>query len=161
MRGMEALVQDLGYALRGMRRAPLVTLAAIASLALGIGANAAIFALLNAVMLRSLPVRSPQELVELGWTSKTWPKRFVDTTSGRGVTIAGQNARLPFSLQFYETLRDGTATLSAAVGRLDLFYSPAAVVAQGQADTARTNLVSGNFFDVLGVRPAAGRLFNG
>jgi putative ABC transport system permease protein len=79
MRLLESLVRDLAYALRGMRRAPIVTGAAVLSLALGIGANTAIFSLINALLLRALPVRSPQELVQIGWLSKKMPQRFVDT----------------------------------------------------------------------------------
>ena len=159
MRVLESFVQDIAYAVRGMRRVPIITAAAVLSLGLGIGANTAIFALIDAVMLRSLPVRSPQELVQIGWSAKKWPERFVETTSGRGVMMFGQNVRLPFSLQTYQQIRARTKTLSAVAGRLDLFSS-AVVVARGRADTAKPNLVSGNFFDALGIRPAAGRLFS-
>jgi macrolide transport system ATP-binding/permease protein len=155
---MQSLLQDLQFSFRAMRRAPIVTAAAVVSLALGIGANTAIFNLIDALMLRSLPVRSPQELVQIGWTSKNWPQRFLDTTSGRGVAMSGQNVRLPFSLQTYQEIRTRATTLSGVAGRMDLFTAAVVIVAQGRADTGHGNLVSGNFFDVLGVRPAMGRL---
>jgi predicted permease len=160
MRVPESLAHDLRDAFRAMRRAPVITAAAILSLALGIGANTAIFGLINAVMLRSLPVRSPQELVQLGWTSKKRPQRFVKATSGRGVQMFGQNVRLPFSLETYDFIRQHATMLSGVVGRFDLAFSNAVLVAQGRADTVKANLVSGNFFDVLGVPPEAGRLLN-
>jgi macrolide transport system ATP-binding/permease protein len=159
MRMLESLLQDLAYAFRAMRRVPLVSAAAVISLALGIGANTAIFSLIDAVMLRSLPVRSPQELVQIGWIAKPWPQQFVSTTSGRGVMMFGQNVALPFSLDTYQRIRSESVTLAAVAGRMDLFSSAVVVVARGRADTAHGNLVSGNFFDTLGVAPAAGRLF--
>src|ERR1700712_2716407 len=69
---MNGLMQDLRYALRQLRRAPLFALTAIITLALGIGANTAIFSLLDQALLRSLPVRDPQQLVILEGTGKAW-----------------------------------------------------------------------------------------
>jgi macrolide transport system ATP-binding/permease protein len=156
MKLLESIFQDVWYSLRGMRRSPVLTGAAILSLGLGIGANTAIFSLIDAIVLRNLPVKSPQELVQLGWSHKEWPKRFVDSTSGRGVDINGQNVRLPFSYDIFQKIRARSTTLSGVVGRSRV-YQPAIVVAQGRADTAQAELVSGNFFDVLGIAPAAGR----
>src|SRR5580692_8438845 len=77
---LDAIVQDLRYALRGLRRSPGFAAAAILSLALGIGANTAIFSLIDAVILKSLPVRHPEELLQVmmgkqsyvGFTNPTW-----------------------------------------------------------------------------------------
>jgi len=156
MKLLESVLQDVSYALRAMRRTPLMTAAAILSLGLGIGANTAIFSLIDTIMLRYLPVRSPQELVQLGWgQQKEWP-RFVDSTSGRGVDMNGQNVRLPFSFDTFRQIRARTTTLSGVVGRFKV-YEAAIVITRGSADTARAELVSGNFFDVMGITPAAGR----
>lgn len=156
---IESFVHDVRYAIRGLARMPMIATAAVLSLALGIGANTAIFSLVNAVILRSLPVRSPQELVQIGWLRGKSTDRFVQVTSGRGVEMFGQNVRLPFSLDTYNLIRARSTTLVSVAGRLDLTYSDAVVIAQRRSDTARANLVSGNFFDTLGVVPEAGRLF--
>jgi predicted permease len=157
MKLLESILQDVSYALRAMRRTPMMTAAAILSLGLGIGANTAIFSLIDTIMLRYLPVRSPQELVQLAWSQKEWPERFIERTAGRGVEMSGKNAHLPFSLDTYQQLRARSTTLTGVIGRFKN-YDPAIVIAQGRADTAKSELVSGNFFEVLGIQPAAGRL---
>ena len=158
MKLFESIRQDVSYALRAMRRAPLLTLAAVLSLGLGIGANTAIFSLVDAIMLRNLPVRSPQELVQLAWgQDDKWPERFVDSTSGRGLDMEGRNVRLPFSYDTFQKVRARTTTLSGVFGRFHVSQA-ATIIANGRADTANADLVSGNFFDVLGVVPAQGRL---
>jgi predicted permease len=158
MKLLESILQDVSYALRTMRRTPMLTAAAILSLGLGIGANTVIFSLIDAIMLRNLPVKSPQELVQLAWGQDgKWPDRFVDSTSGRGIPMGGVNTRLPFSYDTFRQIRDRTTTLSGVMGRYHL-YQPAIIIAGGRADTANADLVTGNFFDVLGVAPATGRL---
>ncbi len=158
MNFFESIRQDVLYALRGTRRSPMLTAAAILSLGLGIGANTAIFSLIDAIMLRNLPVRSPQDLVQLAWRQgPKFPERFIESTSGRGVMMNGRNARLPFSYGIFEQIRARATTLSGVVGRYHV-YQTAIVIANGRADTASADLVSGNFFDVLGIAPAAGRL---
>ena len=158
MKFVDSIRQDISYALRAMRRTPMMTAAAILSLGLGIGANTAIFSLIDTILLRYLPVRSPQELVQFAWNSKTFPKRFLQSTSGRSLRWGSQSARLPFSIDIYEKLRARTTTLSGLIGRTAV-YEPSIVIAQGRADVAQADLVSGNFFDVLGVRADAGRVF--
>ena len=138
---MATLAQDVRYALRMLRQAPVFTAVAVLSLALGIGANTAIFTLVDAILLRWLPVQSPQELVLLGrnpkekWTSFNYPDyRYV---RDHGQSYAGLIA---FS----------------GGGRPTSFEVPG----RGGSQLVAMSLVSGNFFEVLGVRPAVGRVFN-
>ena len=104
MQWIEELANDLGYAVRLLRRSPGFTTMAVASLALGIGANTAIFTLLNAVMVRPLPVRSPDELVTVGDPARPTGLReggpMLDIlsypfTSGCAITIACSRACSP------------------------------------------------------------------
>src|SRR5512142_2774986 len=89
MNAFATLWQDLRYAARLLRTSPGFALIAILSLALGIGANTAIFQLLDAVRLRTLPVKNPQELADV---------RIVDNPYGRTGTFAGRNPQLTFAL---------------------------------------------------------------
>jgi len=134
---------DLRYALRTLRRAPGFTLLAILSLALGIGANTAIFSLLYQVVMRALPVRNPGELVFL---------QSDDTNYG---TSRRDNNLSIFSYPMYQALRDRNQAFSGLIARVSF---PATLAARGEAERATAEVVTGNFFEVLGVRPAAGRL---
>jgi predicted permease len=132
---------DARYALRVLRQNPLFTAAAVTSLALGIGANLALFTLTNAILLRSLPVTNPQELVVLGGNPP-------DPHTGS-------------SYPDYLYLRDHSdsyagliALWSGGVTRFNLRNT------SGPAELVALSLVSGNYFEVLGVTPALGRLFN-
>jgi predicted permease len=138
---IESLSKDLRYALRGLRRNPGFTAAAVLSLALGIGANSAIFSLVNALMLHMLPVERPQQLVNLfrtgGW--------------GRGY------ASYPLYLEFrkHDDLFNGVLARSGPEKvRFDAGHA-------SQVEYVRREFVSGNYFEVLGVKPALGRLFTG
>jgi predicted permease len=150
MRGLrivEEITQDLSYALRTFRRSPVFTLVAALSLALGIGANTAIFTLINALLLRPLPVQEPERLVALGDTSRT------------GGRSEGNVRSDLFAYPMYREIREGNRVFtglyaSGRAGRITV-GSPA----QGSPETARGRLVSGNFFDVLGVRAYRGRTF--
>src|SRR5215475_7038006 len=141
---IENTLQDLRYAGRTLRRSPGFTAVAILSLALGIGANAAIFQLLNAVRLRSLPVANPRELAEV---------RVAGGNGGFGVQT-GVNSKLTYAL--WERIRQRQEAFSGifAWGNADFN------VGQG-AETRRVRglWVSGDLFPVLGVTPARGRLF--
>ena len=135
--GVQPPMNDLRYAFRALGRSPGLSAVAIASLALGIGANAAIFSVVNAVVLQSLPVSRPNELVVLRYVSK------------KG------NIFDSFRYPDYRDLRDSPGPLSglAALYVLDMNVS------NGQAtEQATGELVSGDYFSVLGVRPAMGRL---
>jgi len=133
-------MQDCRYALRMMRRAPGFTAVAILSLALGIGANTAIFSLINTLMLRPLPVRNPGELVQ-------FVSQYPDPAE------PPSNA---YAWKYYERFRDETHAFSDLIG-----VSPARfrLRADGiDADAIDGEYVVGNYFTMLGLTPAIGRL---
>ncbi|HEV3197147.1 MAG TPA: ABC transporter permease [Bryobacteraceae bacterium] len=137
---IETAVKDSRYALRGLARSPGFTAAAVLSLALGIGANTAIFSLFHTLMLRMLPVSHPEQLVTL-YRSGGW---------GRGTT----SYPLYLEVQKRTDLFQGVVARSG-VGKAQFRY--------GQADqpgTVQREFVSGNYFTVLGVTPALGRLIS-
>ena len=138
---MIGLVQDLRYAFRMLRQNPMFTTVAVGSLALGIGGNTAIFGLIDQVILRSLPVRSPEQLVLLSTHGPYW-----------GLNL-GPNT---FSYPMYRDIRDHNEVFSGVAARhaIDISLSY-----RGQNEHGRGELVSGNYFEVLGVQPALGRSF--
>lgn len=137
-------MQDLRYALRQLRRTPAFTVTAILTLALGIGANTAIFTVFNQVLLRMLPVQKPQELVQLS---------FVGSSQGR-INIFGGDGTQYFSYPMYKDFRDKNTVFS---GMLADTETPVGAVWKNQPELVDAELVSGNYFDVLGVGAAAGR----
>jgi len=138
------LWQDLRYGLRVLRMSPGFTLVAVLSLALGAGANTAIFQLLDAVRLRSLPVARPAELAEV---------RISDMTGARG-NFSGWHPAVTNPV--WEQIRDRQQAFSGAFAwGADTFN----LAAGGEIRPAQALWVSGDFFDVLGVRPVLGRVF--
>ncbi len=135
---MGALWQDVRYALRMMRRSPGFTAVAVLSLALGIGANTAIFSLIDTLMLRLLPVREPERLVQL--LSK----------------YPGEPRGSHFSLRSYEHDRDYNHVFSGLIGTNASRFNVRG--AGGEPEALEGEFVTGNFFSVLGVKPAIGRL---
>jgi putative ABC transport system permease protein len=143
---MSAFVQDLQFALRQMRRAPGFVLTAVSVLALGVGANTAVYSLLDQALLRALPVRSPEQLVVLSAPGEAWEGHIGDRGAG---------ADKSFSYPMYRNLRDQAKVFDGLIAT-----SPAAVgIIYGRiSEPGDAELVSGNYFSVLGVRPALGRL---
>ncbi len=136
---METLFQDLRVSLRRLRKAPGFTLIAVLSLALGIGANSAIFSLVNTALLRPLPVERPQELVSLNITSEKGDSEFP--------VISYPN---------YKDLRDRNNTLA---GLILYRMAPVSLSHNGVNERVWSYIASGNYFEVLGVRAAVGRIF--
>ena len=141
---LERAGQDLKYALRRLVKSPGFTIAAVATLALGIGANTAIFELLDAVLLQSLPVKNPQQLAQV---------RVVDMDKARGGVFS---AYPPVTNLIWEKLREDHQGFSGIAAWRDTGFSRDS---GGDARWVNGLWVSGDFFHVLGVRPIQGRVF--
>ena len=140
---MDTIWQDVRYSVRTLMKMPAFTVAAIVSLAIGIGANTTIFTLLNTLFLNPLPVARPSELVA------------VLTVASRNATQFGN--LLPLSYPNLRDFRERNSVLTDVAG-----YSPPlplALTTGQEPQRVFAQLVTGNYFDVLGVRPAAGRFF--
>lgn len=154
----EPFAQDLRYAFRCMAGSKLFTSMAVLSLALGIGANTAIYSFMDGVMFRALPVRHPEQLVILNWRAKS-DAPVVHSHWGTNYDEPGGGTTSPnFPYPAFELLRDHNEVLSALFGhagggRLNL-------VIDGNAELADGQYVTGGFFSGLGVAPAAGRLID-
>jgi putative ABC transport system permease protein len=146
---MSSIFGNLRYALRQLKKSPGFTVTAVLTLALGIGASTAIFTLFDQALLRSLPVRNPQELVLL---------RFSGDNVGHVREQGGdhEGAHPYFSYPMYRDLRDKSSVFD---GLIATAVGSAGVSWHNIAEAAPAEIVSGNYFDVLGVRPAVGRLF--
>lgn len=141
---IDSVYQDLKYGLRQLRLNPGFAVAAILSLALGIGANTAIFTLVDQIIVRLLPVRDPKELVQL----RVEGGRF-GSNSGDGTHT--------FSYPTYVALRDQNDVFSGLTGQR---IEDASLVGDDQTEMVSVGLVAGNYFEVLGVQPHLGRLFD-
>ena len=149
-RFLDGLRQDFGYAIRGLIRSPGFALMAVATLALGVGANAAIFSLFDQMLLRPLPVQEPDRLVNL---LAPGPKYQPGTIS---CNQAGECDAV-FSYPMFRDL-EAAQTGFSAIAAHRLFDANLAY--QGQTLNAEGMLVSGSYFPVLGLRPALGRLLS-
>jgi predicted permease len=138
---MMHLIQDSQFALRSFRKSPGFSAVAILSLALGIGANTAIFTLVDQLILRLLPIKDPQRIVLL---------------QGGGKHYGGNNGRNALSYPMYQDIRERNSVFSGTMCRYSLSYT---LGTSAQTEVVSGELVSGNYFPLLGVRPAIGRLF--
>jgi predicted permease len=145
---LETFLQDAGYGMRSMLRTPAITVVALISLALGIGANTAIFSFLDAMMLRSLPVRDPQKLVKLG--VEDW----------LGITDTFACSEL-YSYPFYREFQrkndvfSDTAAIFSMMNRVHGFVDK-----REEPELIRVQAVSGTYFQTLGVGAQMGRALN-
>jgi predicted permease len=135
-------LNDIRYALRTFRKSPVFVAVAVLSLALGIGANTAIFTLVDQVLLRLLPVKDPQQLVLL------WD---------RGQHYGSNNGPNKISYPMYEDFRDKNQVFSGMFCRDDIAFS---LNFEGKTERISGELVSGSYFPALGVGAALGRVFN-
>jgi predicted permease len=138
---VDTTAQDIRYAIRGLRRNPGFTAVAVLTLALGMGANTAMFSVVNAVMLRPLPYRDTPRLA-LIWTDDARRGLHHETTAFRTITDWARDNRTFTAVAFYEA---GRTTLAAADA------------GSGNRERTRQALVSANLFPVLGVAPIRGR----
>jgi predicted permease len=143
---MDVVLRDIRFAFRQLRKNPLFASIIVLTLALGIGANAAIFALLDQVLLRSLHVSEPEQLVVLDAPGPN-----------SGSTHSHLDSAAPLSYPMFQDLSERSHGVFSGV--LAYYYSTVDVSVRGETQEARGTLVSGGFFDVLGLRPALGRLF--
>jgi macrolide transport system ATP-binding/permease protein len=148
---VESVLQDVRYGLRMLRKSPGFTAVAVLTLALGIGANTAIFTLVHAVMLQTLPVRNPSELYRLGNDNRMCCE------------MSGLEGRYTlFSKALYDQLRDNTPEFS----ELTAFQAEAPALslrrngAQGDSRVGHAEYVSGNYFQTFGLSPVRGRLLS-
>src|SRR5499433_3618526 len=139
---MPNLVGNLRFALRAIRRSPLFAAVAILSLALGIGANTAIFTLMDQIVLRKLPIKDPNSLVML-----------YQTGSHNGSNMGTRMHSYPI----YQDYQQKAAPLAEVMCRRLI---AASLTADNQTERVDAEMVSGNFFSMLGVKPAVGRVFS-
>jgi predicted permease len=139
---MGNFMADLRFALRTFRRSPVFVAVATLSLALGIGANTAIFTLVDQLMLRLLPVKNPEQLVTL------W---------GRGDHYGGNNGLYKLSYPMYADFRDKNQVFDGMFGSSDTAIN---LSFDGRTERVAGELVTGTYFSVLGVGPALGRVFS-
>lgn len=145
---LETLVQDAGYGVRSMLRTPAITVVALISLALGIGANTAIFSFLDAVLLRSLPVRNPQQLEMLGEGNMA------------GITQNIANTGL-YSYPFYRQFQSKNAVFSDTAAIFSLTnHVHGFVDERKETELINVKMVSGTYFQTLGVGAQIGRVLD-
>src|SRR5947208_13806685 len=145
LRMIETFIQDVRYGARQLRRSPGFTAVAVLTLALGIGANTAIFSVINAVMLRMLPVESPEQLVQVGFQGKHSGESFIGES---------------FSYPLFKELRRQNQVFTD-IAAFDYWNSLDARPANAGSTNERVKaqMVSVNFFSMLGLRAVIGRTF--
>ncbi len=151
---IDTLTQDIHYGARLLRRSPTVTIASMVSLAIGIGFSAGVFSLADVILLQSLPVHAPNELVVFQWRSG--PKTPFSSLSGTSWGDDASERSTSFSLEAVRQARLQTADVVDVFGFADLDRVSLGV--DGIGELGEATAVSGNYFRVLGLAPAQGRL---
>ena len=150
---MTTIWHDIRYGLRQLRKSPGFTAVAVLSLALGIGANTAIFSLINGILLKSLPVRNPHELRVINWTSYNWPG-----ISRHGRSVGGFDRMTYGGVFTYPAYREFA---EKARGSFDVFAfyhgGHMTINDDGAVSLANVQMVSGNFFKAYGAQVLIGR----
>ena len=154
---LETLWREVRYSLRQLKRNPGFTTTVVITLALGIGANTAVFSLANALLFKDLPVRNPSQLVILTWAAKKQPESLMFTgNSSPSDPRSGEDLMNVFNYSVFERIRTRTQTLA------DVFaFAPLTrinITDRGSGHSGIAVTVSGNYFSALGVQAAAGRL---
>ena len=157
---MDGFLRDLRYTVRNMGRSPGLAIVIAVSLALGIGANTAIFSLIRAVMMKSLPVQEPDRLVLVHWHGDSWPRGL--NQSGRGGPAGYTAASRSLAYPFFRQLREETGLFDSvfAFAPLGSERQNTTLSADGGAERVDGEMVSGEYFRGLGVSPAQGRLLS-
>src|SRR5947208_2933734 len=156
---IEELWQDIRYGLRMLRNSPGFAAVAVLTLALGIGANTAIFSLIDSVMLRSLPVEKPSELVVLRWSARKAPRINGYMSSGDCTSNLRFGAANPAGCSFSEPMFREIRNANQFAGVAAFSNSgPLSLTGNGPASMISGQLVSGDFFQTLGLKAVAGRV---
>ena len=157
---LESLMQDVRYGLRQLRRTPMLTAAVVASIGVGIAGNVAIFSLVDAALLRSLPVRDPASLVVLEWTADTWPEELImGHTGSTDRAPSGHTRGSSVSAALNRRLAAQQDAFAAVIGFSDSGAASFSIASR-PADQLSVAFVSANFFGELDVVPAPGRGFS-
>src|SRR5262245_45848578 len=140
---LESLTYDVKHALRGLRRDRAFTAVALLSIGLGVGANSAIFSLVDQALMRRLPVREPERLVLVNWNGSSLGYGW-----GSGNLVSNP---------FFRALKADNQVFEGVFAR---HPTNALLSIDGKAESVNTEIVSGSYFPVLGVKPALGRLLD-
>jgi predicted permease len=158
---LHSLFSDCRFAFRMLRKSPGFTAVAVLTLALGIGANTAIFSLIDAVLLRSLPVREPHRLVVFQWTAHNSPNlkghyNYMSCPAANAGATGEHGCWFSYPMfQQFHSKQDAFSTVAALCGNVGLNLR-----GNGPASFVQGEMVSGDFFETLGVGPSLGRTLN-
>ncbi len=156
---LESAVRDVRYGFRQLCKAKILTAAVILSLAIGIGSNTAIYSIVDAALIRALPVQDPQSLVILQWSSMGWPEGLLAGHTGDSSgSLVGRFQGSSIAPGTYRKLAHEQTVFRHLIGFSDV--DKASAVINGSAEQLSLEFVSANFFEGLGVSPVLGRSFS-